>query len=309
MSGPFITDVHAHHAAAGLSRPSDPTRVRAATRYPPFDARIELMEKAGVARQVLSCTAPTYLDDPIEARARVRQINDDLAARCASDPARFSFWASLPLPHIEETLLEIERALASPGAVGVFVGCSCQGGSISRAEFDPVYAELDRRKAAVFLHPLQNGLDAPLINDFGLTVCAGAAIEDTIAALHLIARQVPQRFPSIRFLVPHLGGMLPLLLNRLDGQMPRSPEAEAPSDVARRFFYDTVGWGSTAALRAAVEAFGDNRIVPGSDYPFLLSWEGYDQSFKNVREAGLPEDAVRKILFENVGRLIGEGGQ
>ena len=301
---PFVTDIHAHHAPGGLSRTSDPTKVRVATQYPSFEARLELMERAGVGRQVLSCTAPTYLDDPLEARATVQRINDELAARCAADPDRFWFWASLPLPHVAETLRELERVLDKPGAVGVFMGCSCQGGSIARAEFEPVYAELDRRRGVVFLHPVQNGLNAPLINDFGLTVCAGAAIEDSIAALHLISRQIPRRFPSVRFVIPHLGGFLPMLLNRLDGQMPRPAGGEPPSAVARRFFYDTVGWGSKAALMAAVEAFGDERIVPGSDYPFLLSWEDYDQSFRNIRDAGLSERSVQRILYDNIDHLF-----
>jgi predicted TIM-barrel fold metal-dependent hydrolase len=163
---------------------------------------------------------------------------------------------------------------------------------------------MERRRGAVFLHPVQNGLNAPLINDFDLTVCAGASIEDSIAALHLVAQGVPQRYPSVRFIIPHLGGILPMLLNRLDGQMPPVPGDEPPSAVLKRLFYDTVGWGSKAGLAAAVEAFGDGQLVPGSDYPFLLAWEAYDQTFRNIREAGLPEASVQKILFDNVDRLF-----
>ena len=302
--GPFITDVHAHCAPAGLSRPSNPTQVRVATTYPPFDARLKLMEEAGVGRQILSCTAPTYLDDPLEAKAKVQLINDDLAAQCAEDPPRFGFWASLPLPHVDESLREMDRVLDKTGAAGIYLGCSCQGESIARAEFDPIYAALDRRHGVAFFHPVQNGLNAPLINDFGLTVCCGASMEDSVAALHLIAHRIPQRFPSVRFVIPHLGGILPMILNRLDGQMPRAPGSEPPSEIARRFFYDTVGWGSKAALIAAVEAFGDRQIVPGSDYPFLLAWEDYEQTFQNIRDANLPEEAVQNILFNNADRLF-----
>jgi predicted TIM-barrel fold metal-dependent hydrolase len=163
---------------------------------------------------------------------------------------------------------------------------------------------MQRRRGVIFLHPVQNGLASPLINDFGLTVCAGASMEDSMAALHLIARQVPQRFPSIRFIVPHFGGILPMLLNRLDGQMPRAPDAEAPSEVARKFFYDTVGWGSKAALIAAVEAFGDKQIVPGSDYPILLSWESYAQTFRHISQSGLPASTIENILFNNAKSLL-----
>jgi predicted TIM-barrel fold metal-dependent hydrolase len=305
LPGPrTIVDVHAHHAPPGLGRRSDPSQVLTQPTQEPFEARFARMEEAGVGLQVLSSTTPTYLADPSEAVDRARIVNDELAARCLQDPARFRFWASLPLPHVGEALAEMQRVLGHPGAAGIMLGCSCQGGSIAREAFDPIYAEMQRRRGVIFLHPVQNGLTSPLINDLGLTVCAGASMEDSIAALHLIARQIPQRFPSIRFIVPHFGGILPMLLNRLDGQMPRAPGATAPSEVARKFFYDTVGWGSKAALIAAVEAFGDKQIVSGSDYPILLSWESYSQTFRHISQSGLPAVVIENILFNNAKSLL-----
>ncbi len=93
-------------------------------------------------------------------------------------------------------------------------------------------------------------------------ICAGASIEDAIAGLHLIARQIPIRYPDIRFIIPHFGGPLAMLLERLDGQMPKEGLAEPPSRTARRFFYDTVGWGSKGALIAAVASYGESQLVP-----------------------------------------------
>ncbi len=98
---------------------------------------------------------------------------------------------------------------------------------------------------------------------------------------------------------------MPLLLARLDGQMLQDDFAEPPSATARRFFYDTVGWGSKPALQAAVAAFGPEQLVPGSDYPVLLPWESYAQSFAHVREAGLPASAVERILQRNAPQLLG----
>jgi aminocarboxymuconate-semialdehyde decarboxylase len=95
-----------------------------------------------------------------------------------------------------------------------------------------------------------------------------------------------------------------MLLNRLDGQMPQEGFPEPPSVSARRFFYDTVGWGSKAALLAAVEAFGVTQLVPGSDYPILLPWESYAQTFRHIEEAGLDPAAVRQILHCNAQALL-----
>jgi len=190
------------------------------------------------------------------------------------------------------------------GTVGVTIQCFCLNESIARPEFDPIYEELNRRKAIVFLHPSGNGLCAPLINDFGLTICAGASFEDAIAGMHLIARQIPLRYPDIRFIIPHFGGPLAMLLERLDGQMPKGGFAELPSITARRFYYDIVGWGSRGALLSAVESYGATQLVPGSDFPVLLQFETYAQTFDHVRQASLPASSIELILHRNAQSLL-----
>jgi predicted TIM-barrel fold metal-dependent hydrolase len=310
----MIIDVHAHHIPAEFaqfmagsappagSRPASPP---GAPQLPPFEARFEAMSAAGVGRQILSSFMSFYVPDRERGVAGARLLNDHFSALCEQYPDKLSFWATLPLPHVEDAVAEIGRSFDKLGAVGVILSTFVMNGSIAREEFEPMYAELDRRKAVVFLHPCQNGLCSPLINDFGLTVCAGASMEDAVAAMHLIARRIPMRYPNIRFIIPHFGGILPMLLNRLDGQMPQDGFAERPSVTARRFFYDTVGWGSKAALIAAVEAFGDTQLVPGSDYPVLLPWESYTQTFQHICDAGLPDASVKRILHTNAQQLLG----
>lgn len=271
-----------------------------------LDIRFGRMAEAGVSRQVLSPSIAPYTQDHGLAVDAARIVNDNYTECCARHPDRLSMWVSLPLPHVEASLREIDRAFDRPGAVGVTLHCFCLGESIAHERFDPIYEALDARAATVFLHPCQNGLCSALINDWGLTVCAGASMEDSLAALHLIAAGIPTRYPSIRFIVPHFGGILPMLLERLDGQMPQDKLTELPSITARRFYYDTVGWGSRAALQAAVTAFGAEQIVVGSDYPYLLNWESYTTTIDHVRRAGLSEADVCTIL-RNGARLIARG--
>jgi predicted TIM-barrel fold metal-dependent hydrolase len=306
----MIIDVHAHYlpplAAALLAElaPVRPhVRIHLPVQAPSWEDRLSHMAAARVGRQILSVPGGYYLDNAADTARIALLINDGFAEVCQKDPARFSFWASLPLPYIDHALAEIERAF-DQGAVGVMMGTFIRGESIAQNAFKPLYAELDRRKAAVFLHPVQNALGSRHVSDWDLTVCCGASMEDSVAALHLIAAEIPSRFPNIRFIVPHLGGILPMLLQRLDGQMPRSVTAESPSAVARRFYYDTVGWGSKAGLRACVEAFGASQVVPGSDYPILLSWESYAQSFAHIHGAGLDPDQIECIVGRNVQSLL-----
>lgn len=315
----MIFDVHAHlypreyHEAVaplgldGLVYRSKDARSLAGPPPLPVEdvsARLAAMNAAGVERQILSINVAPYLDDRADAVAAARLANDATARFCAAHPDRFSFWASLPLPHVDDSIAEAERAIDELGAVGVTIQCFCLGESIAREAFDPLYAALNRRGVVVFLHPCQNALATPLVGDWGLTVCAGASMEDAVAAMHLIARDHPARFPALRFIVPHFGGILPMLLQRLDGQMPRDGQSLPPSETARQFFYDTVGWGSKAALLAAATAFGTDQLVPGSDWPILLRWETYTQTFAHIREGELDPADAHRILHVNAQHLM-----
>jgi predicted TIM-barrel fold metal-dependent hydrolase len=151
-----------------------------------------------------------------------------------------------------------------------------------------------------------NGICSPLITDFGLEAAAGTAIEDTLVVLHMIVRQIPHRYPDIKMIVPHLGGLIPMLLNRMDNQVTAMHHGllEKPSVTARRFWYDTVGHGSHPALRCACEAFGPDHLVTGSDYPVLLAYENYARTFSYIRETGLDDVAVEQILHRSARMLF-----
>jgi predicted TIM-barrel fold metal-dependent hydrolase len=318
----MIVDVHAHYFPTAyndllvrIGGRSLPEAARALTARPMrqddasgLDERLAQMDDAGVAMQVLSPAAsPPYAEREADAVAAARLINDSYAELAQKYPGRFSAVVSLPLPHIDAALREMERGLDQLGMLGVSMTCSCFDRSTAEAEFEPLYAEMDRRRTALNYHPIQNGICSPMINDYRFTVSVGASLEDSAIALHLIARRVPERFPNIRYIIPHVGGIIPMLLQRLDNQAPRQhPELpEPPSVTARRFYYDTVSHGSHAALLCAWKAFGADQLVAGSDYPVLLAFEAYRQTFHNNSEVGLPAGDVEKILHKNTQRVLG----
>jgi predicted TIM-barrel fold metal-dependent hydrolase len=125
----------------------------------------------------------------------------------------------------------------------------------------------------------------------------------------MIAKQIPYRYPNIKFIVPHLGGPIPMLLNRLDkqGQNPGGHPnlAEAPSVTAKKFYYDTVCYGSKPAFLCALEAFGADHLVTGSDYPVLQDYEAYKETFAYIERLGLPKADTDKILHHNAQALFG----
>jgi 6-methylsalicylate decarboxylase len=273
-----------------------------------LDKRIQQMDEAQVDVQVLSpSNLMPYLENETDADEAARILNDGYAELTHRLPHRFKAYVSLPLPHVEASLREMERGLDKLGMAGVTFGCSILNRSVTAKEFEPLYQEMDRRSAVLFFHPMVNGICSPLITDFGLEGSAGTTIEDAVVVLHMIVRQIPHRYPNIRMIVPHLGGLIPMLLSRMDNQVAAMNRElpEKPSMTARRFWYDTVSHGSHAALRCACEAFGPERLVTGSDYPVLLAFENYGKTFSYIREAGLDDIVVEQILHRNARALFG----
>src|SRR4051794_26165125 len=156
-------------------------------------------------------------------------------------PDRVKAVVSLPLPHIDAALRELRRGLDEMGMIGVNIHCSVLDRSSAEEEFEPIYEEVDRRHGLIFYHPCGNGLCSPLIRDYGLGAAVGTSLEDAAIALQLVARQIPIKYPNITFVIPHLGGPVAMLLERLDNQfsMQRHGLPEQPSVTARRFYYDT----------------------------------------------------------------------
>ena len=310
----MITDVHAHYLP-----PEYVQRLASLSSGPPrgtpprnnelveLEKRLEMMDDAGVIRQVLSPMTGPYLEDESKAAEAAKVLNDCYAELIAKQPDRFAGFVSLPLPHVEASLKEMRRGLDELGMAGVAMNCSVFDRSTAEEEFEPLYEEMNRRGTVIFYHPVQNGICSPMITDYGFTVSVGASLEDSAIVLHHIARKLPHRYPNIRMIVPHLGGIIPMLLRRLDNQAPQQhPDLpEKPSVTAKRFYYDTVGHGSQEALACAVGAFGADHLVTGSDYPVLLSFESYKATFDYINQSQLAPAARHAILHENAANLLG----
>lgn len=316
----MIIDAHAHYHPRAYMEALDranPGRGRPLGGHPETDdeahiqARLEMMEAAGVGMQVLSPAAgrAPYAEREAAAVDAARLGNDLNAKLVARYPDKFRAFVSLPLPHVDASLREIERGLDQLEMIGVNMHISALDRSVAEVEFEPIYEEINRRRGVIFYHPCGNGICSPMITDYGFSGAVGTSMEDTVIALHLIARNLPARYPNITYIIPHLGGLIPMLLQRLDNQysMAQHDLPEPPSVTARRFYYDTVGHGSHAALTCAWKAFGAEHILPGSDFPVLLSFETYARTFAWIREAGLPEQDVEQILERTTPSILNLG--
>jgi len=304
----FWTDAYLDQVAALGKTDTAAQRGRGAGDGAELEARLALMDRAGVDLQVLSA-APQLPHGPDRAAAvdAARYVNDQYAELAARHPGRFRAFASLPLPHIDAAAAELARALDQLGMVGVAMTTTIMGQPLVDSPAAQLFAELDRRGSVLYLHPAGNAACTPLISQHHGTWSVGAPVEDTISALHLITHGIPSRYPQMKILNSHLGGALPMLLQRLDNQLPwEAPETpEPPSAAARRMWYDTVGHGHPPALRCAADSFGAGRLVLGTDFPYE-NGAVFERAVSYITPSGLAPGDADRVLSANARALFGQ---
>jgi 6-methylsalicylate decarboxylase len=263
------------------------------------------MDRAGVDLQILSISGQLpYFARESDAVDAARLANDIYARIVREHPKRFAAFACTPLPHVQASIEETRRALDELGMAGVTAGAFVLGKSIADPAFDGFFAELNRRKAALLIHPVGGSLGSPLIESSNLVWPVGAPLEDTVSMLQFMQANFPQRFPDVKIILPHLGGFAPFLAARLDHLqdhfLPAS--ATAPSVQSKYFWYDTVN-ASPSALRCAAELVGASHLLLGTDYPFWRD-DAFNLCVDYVSEAGLPASDVDRILGGNAQKLL-----
>ena len=270
--------------------------------------RFALLDEVGVDRQVLSpAGVPLYTEDAAQTTRLASAANDIFAGYVDQHPDRFRAFATLPLPHVDATLAEIERAFDTLGMNGVTIMTSILERPPTDPSFEPVWEALDARGAVVFFHPAGVAAGSEHIRSSDLTWNLGATVEDTVCAAQLLFAGIPVRYPDVKIVIAHLGGALPMVLSRLDDQPDPAFELEVlepPSEMAKRLWYDTIGHGNPAALRCAADCLGAERLLLGTDFPFI-NGEAAQHAVRYVGDSGLSDEDAGRILDANAAALFG----
>jgi predicted TIM-barrel fold metal-dependent hydrolase len=280
MPQPFI-DFH-HHArpAAFFEALRDTGRTTMGGRPLPkawtVAEALSFMDRMGIATAILSAPDADllYRDRPVAVRL-ARLLNELFAECIRSHPKRFGAFASLPMPHVPDTLAEIGTALDRLGLDGVMLSTSYDGQYLGSSPFEPVLAELNRRDALVFVHPV-TPMGLPLLAlDFPASLLE-YTFDTTRCIAHLLRHSIPIRYPNIRFIFSHAGGAMPYLLNRMSlMEYFLTPghvfSADDDRDAIRRglrhFYYDLALSAYDPNFDLLRQVVGLDRLVFGSDYP------------------------------------------
>ena len=234
---------------------------------------LDVMDNEEISTSVLSFTSPgIWYGDIEQTKTLAESCNDYLAALAQSHPGRFGGFGILPLPDIDAAIAECGRVLEELGLDGITLLTSLDDKYIGHPDFEPLYAELNRRKAVVFIHPCYppgteaKGWDIPrMLIDY--------PFETTRVAVNLILKGVVQRYPDIKFILSHSGGTLPFLAHRIaifDEDMPfQENYPEGAMSYFRKFWFDTALSGHAIPLAGLMGIADKSRILFGSDYPYI----------------------------------------
>ena len=206
------------------------------------------MDEVGIATALLSAPDADllYRDRPI-ALELSRVLNVLFAETVHAHPGRLGAFASLPMPHVDDALAETAYALDTLRLDGVMLSTSYDGEYLGHPRLDPLLDELNRRGCVVFVHPVSPLGRAAMKLDFPASLVE-YVFDTTRCIANLLHREVPARFPAIRFIFSHGGGAAPFLAGRLSlmsfymqpGRALRiGDDLAATRDGLRHFFYDT----------------------------------------------------------------------
>ena len=238
------------------------------------EKRIEDMDAEGVDIQVLSPIPVTfsYWAEPEAAEEMSKIQNNFIADTVKKYPDRFIGLGTVPLQDVEVSIREMERCINELGLKGIEIGTNINGLNLDDPSFTAFFEMAEKWGVPLFVHPWETlGTERMPRHNFMYTV--GMPSETALAAASLINGGVMEKFPDLKVCFAHGGGSFPYILPRLDKGWEVWPHlrktTKPPSHYAKNFYFDSLNY-DPLNLKYLIDRFGYEKIVMGSDYPFLL---------------------------------------
>lgn len=290
--------------------------------------RLAEMDTNGVDVQIFSAIGlNTVVDNADLATASARHINDRYVALRDEHGGRFTGWASVTLPFVDEAIAEADRALDELGLPGLALPCLIGDKPIDHADFEPFWEHLGAREkdTLIYVHPVGSDSNChPGLPEFGLNMGLGSTMQIAMAALRLGLTGLTTRHPRIKFIFALCGGVLPYLWTRYETNLQRGIKMSAVKAVGKGLFswiddvpldredpmnlfrknmyYDTSVQDIPDAIALTKRHIGVDRMLLGSDAIFASLTESVEL-LKNT--ADLSDEERDAVLDRNAQALIG----
>ncbi len=274
-----------------------------------LDGAIAYLDEARIDVAVPSISTPgVHFGDDAAARNLAVRVNEYLAGIKRDRPDRFGAFAVLPLPDVDGSLEQIAYALDVLDLDGVSMFTNAGGRYLGDSYFDPVFTELQRRAAVLFVHPTAS--PDPIAHTLGLPDTLLDYPVDTsraIAKLHY--SNTLARTPDVKYVFVHAGGTIPFLASRFAivdemNVIPGARERGAFADTLPRLYWDTASAFTDPVLHMLRSVTGLRNVLFGTDYPYprdAISIGG----LRHLQTTTDLDDAERRsVLGGSAARLI-----
>jgi len=289
-----------------------------------LDLRFRIMDKYGEMRQVLTIASPPVeaVVGPKDALDLSRLANDEMAGLMEKYPARFvAAAACIPMNDMDAALKEVERAVDQLGFKGVQIYTSVNDKPLDNEEFLPLYEKMAGYNLPLWIHPLRGRDFADYRSEnhskYWIFSMFGWPYETTAAMTRFVFSGILEKYPSLKIITHHCGGMIPFFAPRMAGGQDyaeiclnakfKRPLSKEPVEYYRLFYADTALYGGTASLMCGCAFFGSDHLLFGTDTPY--DCEGGEryvrETIKAIEAMDIPAVDKEKILAGNAKRLLG----
>jgi aminocarboxymuconate-semialdehyde decarboxylase len=262
--------------------------------------RLEDMDRVGIDVEVISLSTPNiFFADETRQPEVARILNDAYADLIARYPDRFKGFASIPMDSPDAALVELHRAIDELKLNGVVLLSNIKGRALTSAAYRPFFEEANRMKLCIFLHPMLPANPEPF-TEYVLGPLVGFPFDTTLAVARMCFDGMLRELPDIRWIIGHLGGAIPYLMERLDSGYRDFAECrvnidQPPSVYLKKLYFDTVTF-SPHNLRMVRDLVGVDHMVMGSDYPHLLG--DIERSVSSIEDLRIPENEKQRIFSD-----------
>jgi 6-methylsalicylate decarboxylase len=273
------------------------------------ESTLSYLDDAGIDVAITSISSPgVHMGDDAAASDLARRVNELTAGLIQERPDRFGGFAALPLPDVDGALRALEYGLDVLKLDGVVLFSNARGIYLGDARFRPLFDELERRGAVVFVHPTSS--PDPAARSLGLPDSLIDFTADTtraVAQLHY--GNTFARTPSVKYIFSHAGGTVPYLAGRFSivdemKVIPGAEERGTAADTLRRLYWDTALSWRPPVLRMLRAAVGMGQVLFGSDYPYLRRDLAVACRHEVETSAELENEESRAVLAGNATRLF-----